>query len=160
MQTRHWIKQAEQNGWRLASVSGARLRLLCSKQGCEGSHTVSLDLLGPPPPPCDLPHVQGYARQTFDHYERLVDELRSKRRRLGMNQDDLNAAMGMADGYVNKLESLARVATFPTLQLWAQTLGLAITTTPAPLPSATTRTIEDRKDRPYQPNQARYKHDR
>lgn len=160
MQTRQWIKQAQANGWRLASVSGTRISLQCSKHGCSGAYTANLDELGDPPASCGLPHSHGYARKTFEAYEGIVGELRSKRRRLGISQDDLNAAMGVADGYVNKLESMARVATFPTLQLWAQTLGLSITTIPAPLPPATARTIEDRSHQPYQPNQARFKHDR
>ncbi len=160
MKTRQWVKQAEKNGWRVEQINGSRLQLRCCKSGCEGQHTADLDALGDPPPPCDLPHAKGCSRKTFDAYECIVGEMRTKRRRLGLSQEDVNAAMGAADGYVNKLESLARVATFPTLQLWAQTLGLSITTSPAPLPPATIRTIENRKDRPYQPNQARFKHDR
>jgi hypothetical protein len=159
MQTRQWIKEAQLKGWRLASVSGLSMRLECSKHGCSGHKDLPLDNLGPVPEPCDKPHVQGYSQSTFDEYSGLVGELRRRRRQLGLDQTDLNAAMGVTDGYVNKLESLARVATFPTLQLWAQTLGLSISTAPAPLPPATLRAIEYREAKPYQPNQARYKHD-
>jgi hypothetical protein len=143
----------------VASVSGLTMRLQCSKHGCDGCRVLPLDNLGPVPDPCDLPHRGNHARQTFQQYESLVDELRRRRRQLGLDQGDLNSAMGVADGYMNKLESLARVATFPTLQLWAQSLGLSITTAPAPLPAATLRAIENRTAKPYQPTQARFKHD-
>jgi len=160
MQTRHWIKEAQRQGWRVASVSGLNMRLQCDKYGCDGSKMLPLDNLGPVPEPCNRPHVANYARQTFEQYETLVDELRRRRRQLGLDQADLNSAMGVTDGYVNKLESVARVATFPTLQLWAQSLGLSLTTCPAPLPAATMRAIEHRQAKPYMPTQARFKHDR
>lgn len=159
MQTRRWIKEAQGQGWRVASVAGLSLRLECTKHGCDGCKVLPLDNLGQVPEPCDRPHVANYSRQTFQQYETLVDELRRRRRQLGLDQADLNSAMGMTEGYVNKLESMARVAQFPTLQLWAEALGLSITTSPAPLPDATMRAIEHRQTKLYQPSQARFKHD-
>jgi hypothetical protein len=126
--------------------------------GCLETTSISLTSPIEIPKPCSAKHIQGYDEHTFELYSGIVGDLREKRSQLGLSQEDVTAAMGVADGYINKLESYARVATFPTLQLWAQTLGLSITTTPAPLPPATTRAIEHRKDRPYQSNQARYKH--
>jgi transcriptional regulator with XRE-family HTH domain len=63
---------------------------------------------------------------------------------LGLSQEDINAAAGLADGHINKLEAFHRTAQFPTLQLWANTIGLSITVAPAILPPATTRAIERR----------------
>ncbi|MEM9584826.1 MAG: helix-turn-helix transcriptional regulator [Pseudomonadota bacterium] len=65
-----------------------------------------------------------------------------RRRALGLSQEDINHAAGLADGHINKLESFARTAQFPTLKLWADTLGLAITATPCALPPEINELIE------------------
>ncbi len=74
-----------------------------------------------------------------------------------MSQEDVGAASGLGDGHVNKLENFDRIAQFPTLQLWAQTLGLSIALCPASLPQSSARIIEQRTGNPYQENQARFK---
>lgn len=153
-----WIKDSEAAGWRVSSITGSRIRLACSKAGCLGHIAAALDGLPSVPGPCALPHVGQWSATTFAQYQTLVDELRRRRRQLGLDQGDINHAAGLADGYVNKLEAFAKIASMPTLQLWAATLGLSITTAPAPLPPATTRAIENRAGNPYQPNQARFKH--
>ncbi|WP_298852230.1 helix-turn-helix domain-containing protein [uncultured Ruegeria sp.] len=158
METPNISKALRERGWRIASIKGTEMHLQCAKVGCLKTTKVSLAEPVELPAPCTEKHFNGYDAQTFELYLTLVGTLRDRRSALGLSQEDLTAAMGIADGYVNKLESIARVAAFPMLQLWAQTLGLSITTTPAPLPPATTRAIEARESRPYQPNQARYKH--
>lgn len=100
--------------------------------------------LGPIPDPCSLPHVGKYGQPTYDRYKGLVEELKRKRRALGLSQEDINAAAGLADGHINKLEALHKTAQFPTLQLWAATVGMELTMKPAPLPVATARAIERR----------------
>lgn len=119
--------------------------------------TLPLENLGVPPGPCSLPHQGAFAQQTFDEYVTIVGELQRRRRQLGLDQVDVNEAMGAADGYISKLEALHRTAPFPTLQLWAQTLGLSITVAPAALPPATIKAIEDRKGRPYDESKAHFK---
>jgi transcriptional regulator with XRE-family HTH domain len=158
MQIKRWIKEAEKAGWRVSGVHGPELRLSCSCYGCTGSLSVSIANAGPVPEPCQRPHVKNYSRDTFAHYQSLVEELRRRRRALGLDQIDANAALGLSDGHLSKLESFARIASPPMLLLWAQGLGLSITTTPAPLPPATVKAIQDRAGRPYQEQQARFKH--
>ena len=158
MQVKPWIKGAQSNGWRVARVSGLTIELRCSKHGCPGHMTVSIENPGPVPEPCEAPHVKGYSAKTFAQYQALVEEFRRKRRSLGLDQIDVNDAVGLADGHISKLESFAKIASPPTLQLWAQTIGLYLTTTPAPLPAATIKAIDERARRPYNPNQARWKH--
>lgn len=158
METRQWIKGAETAGWRLAAVSAVEMRLACARPGCPGSLSVSLHNPGPIPEPCAADHVSGYGVAAFTAYQDLVELLRTRRRALGLAQGDITDAMGMAEGYIAKLESFAKVAPLPTVQLWAQTLGLYITTAPAPLPLATRAAIERRQANPYQPHQARFKH--
>ena len=159
MRASEWIKKAQRNGWRVDRVSGLSLRLCCSRQGCAGKLSLPLDNLGDIPAPCDLAHVGEYASSVFDGYKELVGELRRRRRQIGLDQQDLCDAMGVADGYINKLESFAKVASPPTLILWAECLGTSLTFAPAALPDATLRAIEGRQARPYQHAQARFKHD-
>lgn len=155
-----WISEAQKAGWRVRAASGSVLHLRCACQGCPGENKLPLANLGEVPGPCKLPHKGKYARQTFQKYEHLVAELRRRRRLLGLSQEDVTAATGLIDGHINKLESFARTAQFPTLQLWAETLGVTITLTPAPLPPATSRAIEHRAARPYDEAKANYKHAR
>ena len=157
---KQWIKGAEANGWRVGQISGLRLKLVCGLHGCTGHRLIDLSDMGEPPAPCDLQHARGYSRRVFDGYTALVEELAQRRRRLGLDQTDLNDAMGMADGYISKLESYARIASTPTLQTWCDTLGVRFTISPAPLPDATLRAIERRQAAPYNPKRARSKHDR
>lgn len=157
MGVKDWIRQAERNGWRVSSVQSLTISLRCEKQGCPGHMELPLDNLGPVPDPCDLPHRKLYAARTFNLYEELVAELVRRRRSLGLSQEDVCAAAALADGHIAKLEAFHRIAQMPTLQLWADTLGVSLTLSPAPLPSATIRAIDDRpsplKDRRPKPQQ-------
>jgi len=157
MQSREWIRRAEAAGWRVSAVQGRTLTLCCNRQGCSGTLALPLDNLGPVPPPCGLPHSGQYARRTMDTYQILIGEFIRRRRSLGLDQTDLCAAIGLGDGHISKLEALHKIASPPTLLLWAQALGLTLTTAPAPLPPATIKAIENRKDRPYAASQVRSK---
>ncbi len=112
-----WIKQAEKNGWLLVDTRSRELVIRCCKQGCGNTKTIPIDNLGPIPAPCDRAHEGQYARAVFDEYTRLVAELQCRRRSLGLSQEDVNAAAGLADGHINKLEAFHRTAQMPTLQL-------------------------------------------
>lgn len=157
MSATEWIKSAQAAGWRVKSASKLELVLICAKPGCKGRKALPLDNLGPKLGPCALAHVGPYSAKVFGEYKGLVDQFRRRRRALGLSQEDTTAAAGMTDGYINKLEALDRVASLPMLQLWAETLGLQISTTPAPLPAATLRALEYRKATPYRPEMARFK---
>jgi transcriptional regulator with XRE-family HTH domain len=157
MGVKDWIKQAEKNGWRVRSVNSLTISLKCSKQGCPGCVDVPLNNLGAVPDPCDLPHRKHYAARTFKAYEDLVEQLIRRRRSLGLSQEDVCAAAALADGHISKLEAFHRIGQLPTLQLWADTLGMSLTLAPAPLPNATIRAIENRpaplQHRPPKPRQ-------
>lgn len=157
-EVKRWIGSAERAGWRVAYVTATEIRLACAKHGCQGALTVSLNNPGPAPDPCGREHVQGYSAAAFEDYKALVGLLIQRRMALGLDQADLNAILGLADGYVAKLESFARVTTIPTVQLWAQALGLAITTTRAPLPAVTAAAIQRRAHSPYRAEMNRSKH--
>lgn len=137
-----WIPEAQKAGWRVSSSRNGVLTMVCSHLGCPGALSLPMNNLGPTPAPCDQPHVGQYGEMTYDRYKGLVNELKRKRRALGLSQEEINAAAGLGDGHINKLEALHRTAQFPTLQLWAATVGLEITVKPAPLPPATARAIE------------------
>lgn len=159
MLAREWIRKAQGQGWRVQQITGKSITMQCCKYGCKETLSLPMDNLGPIPEPCTAPHTGQYAAPTFEHYKTLVAELRRRRRELGLDQQDLCIAMGVTDGYVNKLESFKKTAQPPTLLLWAQTLGLTLTTAPTTLPAATLRAIEQRTAKPYHAHQARFKHD-
>lgn len=131
-----WIKEAKANGWIRQRSTGAGVRLKCSKQGCNTFLDIAFNNMKAAPDPCDKPHTSQYAAKTFDQYVSLVGELSRRRRSLGLSQEDICNAAGLADGHINKLEAFHRTAQFPTLQLWASTLGMNITLSPCPLPDA------------------------
>jgi transcriptional regulator with XRE-family HTH domain len=90
-------------------------------------------------------------------YRGLVDRFRKRRIALGLDQADVTEAAGMTEGYIAKLESFARLASPPMLDLWAQTLGLKLKPVPAPLPPATRAAIANRSATPYDITKARFK---
>ena len=157
MNAKDWLKSAEANGWRLDAVKGGCLHMICGKLGCEGVKVVSYDNPGPKLKPCALPHRGQYSQRVIDQYDALVDVLRQRRRALGLSQEDVTQATGLSDGHINKLEALHRIAELPTLQTWAQSLGLVIAMLPSPLPAGTIRVIDERKAAPYRPEMARHK---
>jgi hypothetical protein len=113
--------------------------------GCRNGLILELAYLPENIPTCDWDHAGGYSREAFDRYAVFVAELRRRRMDLGLDQMDLGAAMGMADGYVNKLESFARVASHSTLLLWAQSVGLELVGHSGALPAATLEVVERRR---------------
>ena len=91
------------------------LSWLC--QGYPSNLTRSIDNLGTTPESRAPDHHGQYGMPTFNHYKELAADLRRKRRALGISQEDLNDAGGLADGHIAKLEPFARAAQFPTFQL-------------------------------------------
>jgi len=83
--------------------------------------------------PCSEIHLSGYGLLAIGKYKDLVEQLVQRRRDLGLSQDDINSAAGFADGHLNKLEALHRIAQFKTMLIWTATLGLEITLEPANL---------------------------
>lgn len=159
MTTAKWIKEAQSAGWRVTSSRDHTLHLTCSCLGCPGKLSLPLDDLGPTPESCALEHHGQYGAAVYDQYKELVAQLVRKRRALGLSQEDINASAGMAEAHLNKLEAFARTAQFPTMQLWAETLGLEITLAASPIPAATARAIEARTPRPYDEKKAHHKSD-
>lgn len=116
--------------------------------GCTGCRNRITHRFADPPVElgrCDWPHSRGYSQPAFDQYVRLVGVLRRRRMALGLDQMDLGAAMGMADGYVNKLESFAKIASPSTLLVWLQAVGLEMVGQPVALPPATLEMISGRQ---------------
>lgn len=119
------------------AIDCLQIVLHCACMGCRNELVVSIVTLPSDLTPCNRHHVKGYAGHAFAGYAALVATLRRRRMDIGLDQMDLGSAMGMADGYVNKLESFARIASLDTLSLWMQALGLELTSDPAALPVAT-----------------------
>lgn len=142
MLSSEWISAARASGWMARRGADGLLRLKCARQGCKGEQTLSVTDLDPVLRPCKLPHVGQYGLPAYKLYQSLVEELKRRRRALGLSQEDINAAAGLSDGHINKLEALHRTAQFPTLSLWTETLGLSITLTPCALPSEITAKLE------------------
>lgn len=139
-----WFKAARRNGWQTSPGPQADVLLKCSKHGCPGVISRPLIALGEVPAPCELEHVGQYSITAFDPYRAIVEKLISRRHALGLSQEEVNDAAGFTDGHLNKLEVFLRIAQIPTLQLWAETVGLRIMLEPSPLPKATQRAIDRR----------------
>jgi transcriptional regulator with XRE-family HTH domain len=139
-----FIQKAQATGWRVISTRDGVIKLKCRCHGCKATLIQPIKTLAAIPQPCGRSHHGLYAAGTYDEYKSLVAVFIRKRRSLGLSQEDLCAAAGLADGHVNKLEAFARTAQMPTLQLWAKTLGLEITVVQTDLPAATVRAIEHR----------------
>lgn len=137
----HWLDAAKKNGWLLREHSGPNVRLHCRFIGCPGCIERVPDELGPVPEPCALPHVDKWGRSTYQQYVKLVIELKRRRNALGLSQQAVNAASGLADGHISKLEALHRTAQFDTLVIWAATLGLGISLEPCDLPEVTVKEL-------------------
>ncbi|WP_375173381.1 helix-turn-helix domain-containing protein [Pseudooceanicola sp.] len=131
------IKAATKAGWLVDTTSGGEVVLSCSCPGCPGRKRLPVDNLGPVPSPCDLEHIAGAAPHVWAQYETLVGEFRRRRRQLGLDQGDVANAMGVADGYVGKLEAMHRIPRPDLVWIWAETLGLGIVLEPTELPEAT-----------------------
>jgi len=161
MQFRKWIQATEASGWSVSSVHGLKLTLQCTKQGCTSTKVLPLDNLGDIPAPCQAEHVGQYSAKVYDNYRSLVAELVRRRHSLGLSQEDIGGASGLADGHINKLEAFERTAQLPTLQLWAATVGMQIAMRPCPLPPATIRAMEQRPAplRQTTPTQLRLTHE-
>lgn len=75
-------------------------------------------------------------------YRQFVRGLAQRRRDLGLCQLDLDPVLGVAEGYIGKLEAFHRIPSTLRLLEWLEGLGLAITMRPGPLPPATLHAIE------------------
>lgn len=150
-----WTEAARDNGWNVEEHGGL-FRLTCMQKGCSGS--VEIAPGDPIPEPCKERHTHTW--QEMRAYRKIVARLRSRRRQIGLSQDDVSAALGMADGYINKLESFAKNASLPTLALWAETLGFSVSFQPTEFPPATKRALDSRKANPYDEARARFSHDK
>jgi transcriptional regulator with XRE-family HTH domain len=139
-----FIQKAQTAGWRVISIREGVIKLKCRCHGCKATLIQPIKTLATIPEPCGKSHHGMYAARTYDEYKSLVAVFIRKRRSLGLSQEDLCAAAGLADGHINKLEAFARTAQMPTLQLWAKTLGLGITVAQTDLPAATVRAIKHR----------------
>lgn len=145
MTAAEWIKQAEAAGWRVESIKAGAIRLACGKLGCTGTASASLDRLGDVPEPCTAPHRGGYGQKVYQDYAEIVTKLRQRRMAVGMSQEELTDATGLADGHINKLEAYHRTAQLPTLQLWARALGYEIALAPCDLPPKSRAIITGRR---------------
>lgn len=154
-----WIKKAESNGWVFDQLKGSTLTLRCGVQGCTGKTYHDLNKVSDPPAPCTKAHVNGFSQRLFNEHKHLVRELQRRRRQIGLSQADLDDALGLADGYVAKLESFARIPQGPTLLMWCQSLGVKIELRPAQMPVGTLAAIERRKNNPYREQNARFAND-
>ncbi|WP_367998033.1 helix-turn-helix domain-containing protein [Shimia thalassica] len=136
-----WGERARRNGWLIRKSSENLLHLRCSKCGCDGEAVLRADYSALVPEPCQGPHNRGYGAPVFVPFRALVEELRRRRRTLGLSQVDLEAAGGFADGHISKLESFAKIPTQETLDLWMKTLGLEFFVQAIPLPAKTLAVI-------------------
>ena len=120
-----WKAASSKNGWRVA-IDGGEVIARCRKIGCPGATSFPLEALPAAPlEPCALEHCGRYGKGVVDNYAARVRDLAKRRVSLGLSQEDVTDAAGFPDGYINKLEALARIPRMDTFAIWTQTLGLA-----------------------------------
>ncbi len=141
---RSWTKGVQNMGWCLVGVDGKDHTFRCGLIGCRGELRAAVfEKVSP----CGWDHAGRFSSAVFEEYSDLVDELRQKRHLLGVSQEDVELAAGMAPDHLGKLETHVRIAQFPTMMLWTQTLGYRVTLEPAALPDPMLSVIEGRSGR-------------
>lgn len=87
---------------------------------------------------------QIYRHDKIPEYREFVERMIRRPKELGLSQEDLCFATGLGDCHINKLEAFDRIASFPTLLIWASALGLSVKPVPVDLPLVTVRAIDVR----------------
>lgn len=154
MKRADYTRAMRDRGWLLWSFREGRTSFMCSKLGCTGTRVVTETDIARARGRADLPkacrrrHWKGYSASLIGSQEQLQEHLRERRLRLGLSQEDIEGAGGFPVDHLGKLETLARVAQFPTMLLWAETLGYDIALIPKPLPDQVLAIIDQKAGQP------------
>jgi len=153
MDRKAYISEMQSAGWVLwrHSRQSATSSFVCKHIGCKGAKIVTDDqiLRSRSVKPCTLPHYdQRHAAEPVATYAALVQHLRNRRLRMGLSQEEIEAASGLAFDHIGKLEILDRIGTFPTMIAWAETLGMEIALVPKAIPDQVLAIIDHKAGRP------------
>lgn len=144
-----YILEAQKAGWLLFSSNREGLTFQCAHPGCHEAmfapqSVVNREVM---PEPCARQHVDAQG-VTVESYQDAMTVIADARRRLGVDQNDVGATAGLADGHVNKIEAGHRHCTLPVLLSLAATVGLSVVLAPAPLPKQAVALVSGRAMRP------------
>lgn len=128
--TQEFLREIQRAGWVIAWVDDNVAVGECPRAGCglrtnlrPGAHI-----------PQACPGTGSLADVPMSDYTQLLEFLSQRRENLALNMPEAEEIIGLADGHLNKLESLARQPWPQTLWDWVEGLGYQIVLRPAGLP--------------------------
>jgi transcriptional regulator with XRE-family HTH domain len=131
--TPEFLRDVQRSGWLIDYVVDGMAVGQCPRAGC--GLRVNLKPGAAVPQAC--PATATLADVEVSDYAALLAFLTERRDALALSMDEANECIGLADGHLNKIESLARQPYPATLFDWAKGLGYGIVLRPVGLPQKT-----------------------
>lgn len=135
--TPEFLREIQRSGWLIDFVVDGMAVGQCPRAGC--GLRVNLRPGAKIPQAC--PGSETLADVPVDTYAQLLAFLSERRESLALNMAEAESCIGLADGHLNKIESLARQPYPATLFDWAAGLGYQIVLRPTGLPPKTLAVI-------------------
>lgn len=141
--TPEFLREVQRAGWIIDYVVDGLTVGQCPRAGC--GLRVNLKPGAMIPKAC--PKADTLADVPMDSYAQLLAFLSERRESLALNMAEAESCIGLADGHLNKIESLARQPYPATLFDWAAGLGYQIVLRPMGLPPKTLLVIAQTRAR-------------
>lgn len=141
--TPEFLREVQRAGWIIDYVVDGLAVGQCPRAGC--GMRVNLKPGVKIPQAC--PGGETIADVPMRDYAQLLTFLSERRESLALNMPEAEACIGLADGHLNKIESLARQPYPATLFDWAAGLGYQIVLRPVGLPPKTLAVIAQTRAR-------------
>jgi transcriptional regulator with XRE-family HTH domain len=135
--TPEFLKDVQRSGWIIDYVVDGLAVGQCPRAGC--GLRVNLKPGSPIPQAC--PASATLADIPMVDYAQLLDFLSERREALALNMGQLEECIGLAEGHINKMESMARLPSVHTMFHWAASLGFEVVLRPVGLPPKTISVI-------------------
>lgn len=138
-----FLRDIQRAGWIIEEVDHEAAVAQCPAHGCgmRTSFTPSQDI------PQACPGGGALAEVPMSDYAQLLAFLSQRRENLALNMPEAEAIIGLADGHLNKIESMVRQPYPATLFDWAAGLGYQIVLRPVGLPPKALAVISQTRDR-------------
>ena len=141
--TKDFLAEIQRAGWVLDYVVDGLAVGQCPRPGCG----LRVNLKPGMEIPQACPGSETIADVPMRDYQQLLAFLSERRESLALNMPEAERCIGLADGHLNKIESLARQPYPATLFDWAAGLGYQIVLRPVGLPPITLAVIAQTRAR-------------